>query len=442
MKPNYKRSDSGKSYVKHYVLYIAIVFSLLLIFLQNILDYNYFDSVLYLSTILSAAILFCSIIYFYVNRARYFSLQLLFAFVFSMIIGLPAVYLYFFKDANNGFELICVWGIIINIVLYFQAQNNNIVQQEKSINIYFIVIFWVVAACQIFKVAVYFEFIMHSGLGHLAIYTEGDELLSKVPFVIRAISGFSLVMALAVFYFQSSKTLKLIAFILLVSELLIGIRSKFFFSFICIIVLSLHSNKEQVKNIFLRISRPQYLLLGFSVFSLISYVREGYDMNFLEYLALVLDSLSSTFAGLQKVYSLPAGFGWDSLHQSVIFTQILPMSGLGFIDDNQIAKEFSTIVLGDISNGIALSSSGMLESTILSFNFNVLIYLAYLLLIMRIIQKGLNSSSSLLNFIAIAMLPGFFYAVRGELVLPFAYIIKSFPIIVISWILVFKKYDS
>ncbi|MES4612567.1 oligosaccharide repeat unit polymerase [Ewingella sp. CoE-038-23] len=425
--------------LKYSTIYIVVLASLLFVFLENTISAVLFKSTLDVLAVISTA-LFCYImVYFYINRAKYFSMQLLFAFIFSMIIGLPAVYLYFFKDANSGFELVCVWGILINIVLYLTAINGGVVQQKNKINAYFKNIFFLVSFCQVIKVGVYLKFILSSGLGHLAIYTEGEELLSNVPFIVRAISGLSLVMSLAIFYYDSPKKFKVIAFTLLLSELLIGIRSKFFFSLICVIVLSLYVNKEKVKRVFLIISRPQYLFLGFTIFSLISYFREGYQINFIDYLVVVLDSLSSTLAGLQNLYSLPMSQGWGELHSVTIFTQILPLSGFGFLNDNQIYKDFSIIVLGDISSGIALSSSGILESSILSLNFNVVIYLSYLLIVMSMILKGLNSKLTFVNFIAIAMLPGFFYSVRGELILPFAYIIKSLPIIMVSPFLISKS---
>lgn len=439
MNANNVNPNINKSLLKHSTLYIVILVSLVFTFLENTISAVLFKSALDGLAIISTTVFCYVIVYFYINRAKYFSMQLLFAFVFSMIIGLPAIYLYFFKGASNGFELICVWGILINIVLYFTALNGKVIQQKRKINLYFKIVFLVVAFCQVFKVGIYFNFILNSGLGHLAIYTESEELLSNVPFIVRAISGLSLVMSLAVFYYDCPKKLKIIAFILLLSELLIGIRSKFFFSLICIIVLSLYVDRERVKRVFMRISRPQYLLLGFTVFSLISYFREGYQINFIDYLVLVLDSLSSTFAGLQKLYLLPYAQGWDKLPPITIITQILPLSGLGFLNDAQIARDFSIVALGDISDGIALSSSGMLESSILSLNFNVVIYLSYLLLVMAMILKGLNSKFTFVNFIAIAMLPGFFYSVRGELILPFAYIIKSLPVILVSPLLISKR---
>lgn len=145
-----------------------------------------------------------------------------------------------------------------------------------------------------------------------------------------------------------------------------------------------------------------------------------------------MDSLSSTLAGLQDLFLLPASQGWNNIDANIIFTQIFPISGLGFISDLQIYKQFSMIVLGDISSGIALSSSGILEATIISIKFNFYVYLIYLLLMLALIQNWLNSSLSFLNFIAIAMLPGFFYSIRGELVLPFAYVIKSLPLIILA----------
>ncbi|HAS0755497.1 TPA: oligosaccharide repeat unit polymerase, partial [Enterobacter hormaechei subsp. hoffmannii] len=141
---------------------------------------------------------------------------------------------------------------------------------------------------------------------------------------------------------------------------------------------------------------------GFVGFSMISYLREGYEINFINYLGVVLDSLSSTLAGLQDLYYLPDENGWALLNPLTILSQVLPLSGFGFISDAQIAHEYSTIVLGSVSNGIALSSSGLLEASIISLHFNLFIYLAYLLIMISIIQKGLNSNYVIFNFFALA----------------------------------------
>lgn len=128
--------------LKYSTIYIVVLASLLFVFLENTISAVLFKSTLDVLAVISTA-LFCYImVYFYINRAKYFSMQLLFAFIFSMIIGLPAVYLYFFKDANSGFELVCVWGILINIVLYLTAINGGVVQQKNKINAYFKNIFF------------------------------------------------------------------------------------------------------------------------------------------------------------------------------------------------------------------------------------------------------------------------------------------------------------
>lgn len=420
-------------------IYFLLTSSLLLIFLTESASATLYGTVEDIFAVFCAIILFGEMIYFYMHRVKFISLQLMFAFVFSLIIGIPSFYLYFFKKASDGFELTCIWGMLINIILYLTAIKNVHRQQAKSINNLFKIIFSIVGVCQLIKIVFYLKFILSSGLGHLAIYTDSEELLSSIPFAIRAISGFSSIMALAVFYYKSSKKYKMLAFILLASDLVIGIRNKFFFAFICIIILSLYSNRKKIIAIFARISKVHYLLIGFVGFSMISYLREGYEINFINYLGVVLDSLSSTLAGLQDLYSLSDENGWALLNPLTILSQVLPLSGFGFISDAQIAHEYSTIVLGSVSNGIALSSSGLLEASIISLHFNLFIYLAYLLIMISIIQKGLNSNYVIFNFFALAMMTGFFYSVRGELILPFAYVLKSFPIIIIANLLTQQK---
>ena len=439
MNENSLINNHFKISVRSAFIYFLLTFSLMLIFLTVSASATFYETVEDIFATFCAIILFGEMLYFYMHRVKYVSLQLMFAFVFSLIIGIPSFYLYFFKKASNGFELTCIWGMLINIILYLTAIKNVHRQQTKTINGLFKTIFLIVGACQLIKIIFYLNFILSSGLGHLAIYTESEELLASIPFLIRAISGFSSIMALAVFYYKSSKKYKVFAFILLASDLVIGIRNKFFFAFICIIILSLYSNRRKITAIFARISKLQYLLIGFVGFSVISYIREGYEVNFISYLGIVLDSLSSTLAGLQNVYSLPDENGWALLNPITIISQVFPLSGFGFISDAQIAHEYSTIVLGNVTNGIALSSSGLLEASIISLHFSLFIYLAYLLIMISIIQKGLNSNYVIFNFFALAMMTGFFYSVRGELILPFAYVLKSFPIIIISNLLTQQK---
>lgn len=423
---------STRGLVKYIPIYFSLFLSIALLLCEYTASYLVYDIFIEVISSFLSAILILVIIYFYIKRARFFSLQLVYSYAFSLIIGIPAIYLLNFGEPRKGFELVCLWCVLLNIVLYFSSFNSKIIKQKRTVNNIFIIIYIVVGVCQLIKTFIYFRFIVNSGLGHLAIYTEGEILTAQVPFIIRAISGLSLIMSLATFYYKSPAKLKWISFLLLASELVIGIRSKFFFSFLCIITLSLYVNRYSVKRLFVKVSKIQYLAIGFILFSLISYFREGYEINFINYLVIVMDSLSSTLAGLQDLFLLPASQGWNNIDANIIFTQIFPISGLGFISDLQIYKQFSMIVLGDISSGIALSSSGILEATIISIKFNFYVYLIYLLLMLALIQNWLNSSLSFLNFIAIAMLPGFFYSIRGELVLPFAYVIKSLPLIILA----------
>lgn len=423
---------SKRGLVKYLPIYFALFLSVALLFCEYTAPSAVYKIFIEIVSSFLSAILLVVIIYFYIKRASFFSLQLMYSYAFSLIIGIPAIYLLNFSEPRNGFELVCLWCILLNVILYFSCFSSKTINQKNEVNNIFIIIFFVVGICQLIKTFVYFKFIINSGLGHLAIYTEGEALIAQVPFLIRAISGLSLIMSLATFYYKTPAYLKWISFFLLASELLIGIRSKFFFSFLCIITLSLYANRNSIKKQFIKVSKVRYLVIGFILFSLISYFREGYEINFISYLVIVLDSLSSTLAGLQDLFLLPASQGWDNIDPNIILTQIFPISGFSFISDLQIYKQFSMIVLGDISSGIALSSSGILETTILSVKFNFFIYLTYLLLMLFFIQYCLNSSRTFLNFIAIAMLPGLFYSIRGELILPFSYVIKSLPIIILA----------
>lgn len=82
------------------------------------------------------------------------------------------------------------------------ANNRDCHKEEKRyLTSLFYILFSIVALCQLYKILIYLMFILNSGEGHLAIYTESEELLSQVPFFIRAISGFAVVMSLSTFLF-------------------------------------------------------------------------------------------------------------------------------------------------------------------------------------------------------------------------------------------------
>ncbi|HAI7537404.1 TPA: O17/O44/O73/O77/O106 family O-antigen polymerase, partial [Escherichia coli] len=214
----------NKIQFKHLAIYFSVFLSLSSCFLwggaDTFVSQVYIDILATISTALLVVLMF----YYYINRVRYLSLTLLFAFVFSLIIGLPSIYLYYFKNANHGFEIICIWGMLINSILYLQTTETVIKEEKRYLTSLFYILFSIVALCQLYKILIYLMFILNSGEGHLAIYTESEELLSQVPFFIRAISGFAVVMSLSTFYFKTPTYIKVIAFVLLASDLAIGIR--------------------------------------------------------------------------------------------------------------------------------------------------------------------------------------------------------------------------
>ncbi|HFO3547160.1 TPA: O176 family O-antigen polymerase, partial [Escherichia coli] len=161
----------------------------------NMLGNNGYATLLHVLAPFLSICLIAVMIFFYIKRASFISLQLMYAFAFSLIIGVPGIYLLNFRNPVKGFEIVCLWAILLNIVLYFCSYNNKTITQRKKVNKYFVVIFVIVGICQLIKTGLYFIFIVNSGVGHLAIYTEGDALVSQVPFVIRAISGMSLIMS-------------------------------------------------------------------------------------------------------------------------------------------------------------------------------------------------------------------------------------------------------
>lgn len=143
--------------VRSAFIYFLLTFSLLLIFLTVSASPSFYEIVEDIFATFCAVFLFGEMLYFYMHRVKYISLQLMFAFVFSLIIGIPSFYLYFFKKASNGFELACIWGMLINIILYLTAIKSVHRQQIKTINGLFKVIFLIVGACQLIKIIFLFK---------------------------------------------------------------------------------------------------------------------------------------------------------------------------------------------------------------------------------------------------------------------------------------------
>lgn len=73
--------------------------------------------------------------------------------------------------------------MLINSILYLQTTETVIKEEKRYLTSLFYILFSIVALCQLYKILIYLMFILNSGEGHLAIYTESEELLSQVPFL-------------------------------------------------------------------------------------------------------------------------------------------------------------------------------------------------------------------------------------------------------------------
>lgn len=392
------------------------------------------------------SVLFFSVLaFFYFNRIRYFSLALMFCFMFSLILGIPAVYLIFTTmDAN--FQLFLLSVIWVNLFLFsccplFEVRATTW-RNEYQLSQIFYLVFLLVAVCQFYKIFVYASFLISSGLGHLAIYTEGDELHASVPFIIRSISGFSNVLGLAVFLFPSSKKVKFIGLLMIASDLVIGVRNKFFFSLMALFILVAIQNRQRGYQLFKRMTGIVPVIAVFVLLSVVSYVREGFTIDFTSYLLIVLDSLSSTVFGIKDVLQMSSGpevlAGVDP---ALVFRQFFDLIGIGS-GDATVAQAYTHVALSGASEGIALSSSILLESMIVSTVLFPLVLFGYCILFIVVIDKLLQTRNPILNLCGIAMLPFLFYTTRAEMVQPFVSLFKALPVILISYLFFVRPQQS
>lgn len=422
---------------------LLLYFTIVMIFI--VAYFSYLFNLTYNTRFIYCILFLFVLLIIYFNRDKYFNVALIFCFVYSFFLGLPAVYMLLNGDLYNKFYYILMMVIFVNVFIYMifpyfgEIKNDKLKELRLSKKFYFI--FYLVSLCQLYKIIIYFNFILISGEGHLAIYSLSDELHSTVPFWIRAITGFSSILALMTFFYPSNRVAKIIAIIILASDLLIGIRGKFLFFVLTIFVLYSYQNKYITIQAFKKFTKLSSIIFLFLFFSWISYYREGYSINFLSYLLIVLDSLASTLMGVGELFDMSLGtFSFIvEFDKFSILSQLSSLLGFNFDSVIQISQTYSNIVLGDRVDGINLSSSIVLESILVGKDFFFLVLIVYLLSFIFIIKNFLESSYIFLNIIAICMLPGLFFSVRAEFVQVFVLVIKSLPIILISKYLVLKE---
>ncbi|PSU85464.1 oligosaccharide repeat unit polymerase [Photobacterium kishitanii] len=411
--------------------YVCIYISLLIIVAFSTYFSGYNEWINAIFFIVSVAT-FCLV---YFLRSSAFSLGVVYSFIFSLILGIPSLYMMIKGGFEDKFYYVLVMVLLVNIILYIispyigRVKSNN----KMLLTPLFYVVFVISALCQLLKIAMYLKFIIASGDGHLAIYTESAKLHQSVPSIVRLISSLSYITSLMVFFFPSNKYSKILAVVVLSSDLLIGIRNKFFFSMLSILILYAYQNKKLAVSIFTKITNIRPVFIVFIVFSAISYFREGYSINFFNYILVVLDSLASTLSGLNKLFVVSHDT-FSFIHYfdiKNIFLQLQNLVGFGG-EAVQVSQTYSNLALGTRTGGINLSSSSVLESILLGHEYFFIILFVYSVGVILLISKLLSSNKIYLILIGMCMLPGLFFSTRAELVQVFVVIIKSLPIIIIS----------
>ncbi|EOT2259625.1 TPA: O-antigen polymerase [Escherichia coli] len=376
----------------------------------------------------------------YIKRMNELSIGTIYFFCYSLLLGIPACYLFIVNDSTPAFKGMMLCIVLSSMVIYFLGKSFRQTKTNPLINLrlsnFFVFIFLFVAIAQLYKIYTYYSFISNSGLGHLAIYLSNDDLVSSVPFAIRFLSGFSVILSLMAIAFSRSKIITAIAIFILFSDIIIGIRGKAFSSLISIFIIMMFVDINNAKKYFRKITSPVVISSLFVVLSLVSYYREGYNMYFFSYLLIVLDSIASIISGLQSTFNISDFWYSHNFNQEDIILQFFNLLGFNINGVTPISQVYTDIALGSHSSGIALSSSLPLESMILGGAFGPMVMIAYSLSIILLINKLLSSGNKMLIVSAMAILPGFIFSCRAELVLPLVYLVKALPIIIISPVLI------
>lgn len=393
--------------------------------------------------LLIALIYLAGFCHLYAYRQKNFGFFLLLSVSYAILFGVPSITVLIQGTIKNDVQKEFVVGLLlIGIILIFlsyrEARNKNqfYIPLDFRPNKAFVFILAAISLAQAFKLIAYLKVLSSSEYGHLAIWVDGDALISSVPSWIRLISGGTLIAGiLGVALFRDRWLLQLFCILLLASDMVIGIRNKGFFGILAAVYILSLFDREQAARIFKKISSPLILVGAFIVFSAISYLREGYQMDMMEYGLIVLDSLASIVDGLLD--QVANSNCMKTIDSSLVVTQVWTLLGLGNIP--QISGEFNFCITGDPHPLTSVSSSVIFESLLLVGHFWLLLIICYFLLIYGL-MRFLERKRSILNLsILCSLAPAFLYSLRAELFQPIVFLMKSLPYLIIAFLLLDKR---
>lgn len=376
----------------------------------------------------------------YVKRRKYFGFFLLMSLSYGLLFGIPSVAWVLTNSLKNPSQVNFLLGIfavgnVLALLSYCESMRRRNSDSSFTFkpNEAFVAVLVAVSVAQVYKLYAYFGVLNSSEYGHLAIWIDGEALLSAVPSWIRVVSGGSLLIGIiGVALFRKQPVVQLVFLLLIASDLVIGIRNKGFFGTLAAIYILSLFDRNQASRIFQRISSVPLLALAFFLLSVVSFLREGYEIPLSEYFVIVLDSLASIVNAL--LITVSEAHCISNLDGALVFSQFWTLMGLGAGD--QISGQFNYCFTGNPNPLTSVSSSLIFELMLLTGALWPIAVILYFLLFYTAL-KFFEKWKTIFGLSILCMLaPALLYTLRAEILQPLVYLIKSFPYMVLIGLLV------
>lgn len=396
-----------------------------------------------LASHVSAVCYLAGFLHLYARRKQNFGFFMLMAFSYGMLFGVPCVAWVLSTPLNHANQIVFMLGLLnignlLTLLSYCETRDkrHNDVPFNLEPNKAFAVVLGVVALAQAYKLRAYLGVLASSEYGHLAIWVESEALLGAVPSWIRILSGGSLLMGIVgISLFRQRPLMQFACLLLIISDMILGIRNKGFFGTLSAIYILSLFDLDKASRVFQRISSPIMLGVAFIALSIVSFLREGFNIPLSDYLMIVLDSLASIVNGLLEFVTEESQCQY--LDGTLVFSQLWTLLGVG--SGTQLSAEFNYCLTGNPNPLTSVSSSMIFEMVVatgLLWPLACGLYLLMLYAVLRFIESRKNIVS--LSLLC-AMAPAILYTLRAELVQPIVYILKGLPYILLIGLLVKPK---
>ncbi|WP_141100855.1 hypothetical protein [Roseateles aquatilis] len=379
-------------------------------------------------------------LHLYGRRKQNFGFFLVMAISYGLLFGIPCVAWVLSNPLNDAPQIDFLLGLLsignlLTVLSHCEGADKQKDDQPFTFepNKAFNFVFAAVALAQAYKLRAYFGVLSSSEYGHLAIWIDGEALLSAVPTWIRVLSGGSLLTGIiGIALFRNRPLMQIACLILIISDIVIGIRNKGFFGVLAAIYILSLFERDKAATVFQKISSPLMLAAAFLALSMVSFLREGFEIPLSEYLLIVLDSLASIVNGLLAVASQPQCL--KNLDGSLVFTQFWTLIGVG--SGAQLSGEFNYCLTGNPNPLTSVSSSLIFEVLLMSGPFWPLAASLYLIVLYGVLRFLERRKTIVSLALLCALAPAFLYTLRAELLQPLVFILKSLPYLLLIGLLV------